>query len=79
VRLIVEVADTSLADDLGDKRASYAKAGLLEYWVANLNGKVMHRHHAPNGQAYWAADLTSFGAPAAGLTLPITVETAALR
>jgi Uma2 family endonuclease len=47
VKLIVEVADASLADDLGDKRAEYAEAGLAEYWVADVAARTLHRHANP--------------------------------
>lgn len=57
VRLVVEVADASLADDLGDKRAEYAAAGLPEYWVLDVNARCVHRFHAPSGDAYAKADI----------------------
>lgn len=44
VRLIVEVADTSLADDMGEKREDYARGGLAEYWVADVAAKAIIRH-----------------------------------
>ena len=36
VRLIVEVADTTLAQDLGRKQRLYARHAIPEYWVADL-------------------------------------------
>ncbi len=42
-RLCVEIADESLTDDLGPKREDYAKAGLLEYWVLDVNARALHR------------------------------------
>lgn len=39
VRLAVEVADTTLADDLGRKPRLYAAAGVPEYWVLDVEGK----------------------------------------
>ena len=43
--LVVEIADTSLASDLSMKRRLYARAGVPEYWVVDLNGRrlVVHR------------------------------------
>ncbi len=55
VRLIVEIADTTLADDLGPKQAAYAKAGLPEYWVVDLNARALHCFAAPKGGAYTQA------------------------
>lgn len=79
VRLIVEVADTSLADDMGAKRAAYATADLAEYWVADLSAKVIHRHDAPAEERYRQASPVHFGEPAVGLTMPVTLDTTALR
>ena len=39
--LVVEVAESSLRDDLGDKAALYAEAGIPEYWVVNLVDRVL--------------------------------------
>jgi Uma2 family endonuclease len=51
VRLIVEVADTTLADDLGEKLDDYAAAGLVEYWVVDVRGRQVLLHAMPaNGR-----------------------------
>ena len=42
--LVVEVADTSRAIDLGAKRADYERAGVLEYVVATLDPEDVHWH-----------------------------------
>jgi Uma2 family endonuclease len=34
--LVVEIADTSLADDQGEKRLQYESLGIPEYWVVNV-------------------------------------------
>jgi Uma2 family endonuclease len=39
--LIIEVADTTQDFDLVQKRYLYARAGIPEYWVVDLQGKVM--------------------------------------
>ena len=39
--LIIEVADSSLAKDRGVKATLYAQSGVPEYWVVNLQGKVI--------------------------------------
>ena len=40
--LVVEVSDTTLQTDLTDKAERYATAGVPEYWVLDLNGRVLH-------------------------------------
>jgi Uma2 family endonuclease len=37
--LVVEVADTSLDFDTNEKRLLYARAGIREYWVVDINGR----------------------------------------
>jgi Uma2 family endonuclease len=45
--LIVEVADSTLADDLTEKAELYATAGIAEYWVLDLNGRQLHAFRDP--------------------------------
>ncbi len=52
VKLIVEVSETTLADDLGEKREDYAAAGLAEYWVADVAAKAVIRHAEPQGGGF---------------------------
>ncbi len=55
--LVVEVADTTLNTDLTEKAELYAVAGITEYWVLDLNARVLHVLRDPgplaaNGTAY---------------------------
>lgn len=34
--LVIEISDTSLADDLGEKRLQYEDLGIPEYWTVNV-------------------------------------------
>ena len=45
--LVVEVADSSLALDRRVKAGLYARAGLPEYWIANLVEGVLEVHREP--------------------------------
>ena len=42
--LLVEVADTTLRFDATTKRDLYARAGVPEYWVLDLNGRQLIGH-----------------------------------
>jgi Uma2 family endonuclease len=44
--LVVEVADTSLRQDLTTKRDLYSRASVAEYWVLDLQSRrlIVHRH-----------------------------------
>jgi Uma2 family endonuclease len=49
VLLAVEVAHTSLQYDLTTKAELYAAAGIPEYWVLDLEGRVLHVFRTRNG------------------------------
>lgn len=48
ILLLVEVADSSLREDLRDKRDVYARSGIQEYWVIDLNQQLVHVHTSPD-------------------------------
>jgi Uma2 family endonuclease len=70
VKLIVEVADSSVEDDMGEKRDDYARFGLAEYWVADVNEKIVHMHAAPVDGAFTKVMRAKLGDPLAMLTQP---------
>jgi Uma2 family endonuclease len=52
VLLLVEVADTTLEFDLGEKARLYARAGIYELWVADLERRAVHVCREPGEQGY---------------------------
>lgn len=52
LELIVEVSDTSLVFDLTAKAALYARAGISEYWVVDIQGRRVVVHRQPKGGRY---------------------------
>ena len=68
--LAVEVADSSVDFDLNDKADIYAWAGIPEYWVVDLNRKVVVHHLQPLSAEYHAVVEyprgSSFTSPALG-------------
>lgn len=70
VRLLVEVADTTLANDLGRKVKLYARHCIPEYWVADIEGRRIVRMWEPNGaDDYAKKDETPFGSPVGSATI----------
>jgi Uma2 family endonuclease len=53
VYLLIEVADTSLERDLNEKLPVYARSGIQEVWIVNLNEQTIEVYRQP--------DFTSFG------------------
>ncbi|MEM0986233.1 MAG: Uma2 family endonuclease [Pseudomonadota bacterium] len=54
VCLVIEVADTTVRDDLGVKAALYARYGVQEYWVVDIARRAILVHRAREGET-WAA------------------------
>jgi Uma2 family endonuclease len=52
VLLLVEVSDTTLRTDLGRKARIYATGGISEYWVVDLNNRVLYVHRSPARGTY---------------------------
>lgn len=50
--MIVEVADTSLEYDRQRKRSLYARAGLQDYWIVNLEDRCVEVYRDPEQASY---------------------------
>jgi Uma2 family endonuclease len=63
--MAVEIADSSLRNDLGRKLRAYAAAGVPHYWVADLNGRRFHVMSEPADGDYREKSVVAFGEPIA--------------
>lgn len=63
----LEVADSSLAKDLGEKQRDYAEGGIPHYWVVDVKGEVVHLMTSPERGEY---RIRSVQTTRAALTLP---------
>jgi Uma2 family endonuclease len=52
VLLLIEVADTSLGYDRGEKADLYAAAGIVEYWLADVTRRRVMVHSGPMSSGY---------------------------
>ncbi len=52
VLLLVEVADSSLSYDEGEKAELYASHGVVEYWLVDLVRLAVHVHTSPSPMGY---------------------------
>ena len=50
--LLIEVADSSLRYDREVKLPLYAAAGIPEYWIVNLQERVVEAYSQPDGNGY---------------------------
>ena len=70
IRLVIEVADTSLRFDLSTKARLYATAGFPEYWVADIRNRSLHVHRDPSGGRYRSTLVYSAGENVTPLAAP---------
>jgi Uma2 family endonuclease len=70
VLLLVEVADTSAAYDRSEKLPLYARAGIPEYWLVDLERGVLEVHRSVAGDRYGEVHELAAGARVAPASLP---------
>ncbi len=79
VALVVEISSTTLRRDTADKVAIYAHAGIAEYWVVDVNARVIHQMWNVAGDTYASRHDVAFGDPIEASTIPgLKVETSDL-
>ena len=57
---MIEVAAASLKYDRGKKATMYAKAGILDYWIVNINERIIEVYRDPikvNGRGRYQTQL----------------------
>ena len=52
VLLLIEVSDSSLAFDQGAKLSLYARYGVAEYWIVDVEGRRIVTYHEPSLKGY---------------------------
>ena len=70
MRLVIEVADSSLARDRDVKAPEYAKAGLAELWVLDVEAGQTLCMRQPGPQGYGEVLAIAFSEPLAPLCAP---------
>lgn len=70
VLLLIEVADTTLAYDRGVKLPLYARFGIREVWIVDLNVGVVERHTGPSPDGYRLTARAGRGESLGSETLP---------
>lgn len=70
VLLLIEVADSSLDADCGEKADLYAAAGIQDYWVVSLPERLIHVFRGPQDGAYAEHRRAGFGEELRPLAFP---------
>ncbi len=58
--LIIEVAQSSLARDRGQKQRIYARAGVPEYWIVDVEGRAIEVHREPGYEGYAVREVVGY-------------------
>ncbi|TPG17585.1 Uma2 family endonuclease [Sphingomonas koreensis] len=78
-KLIVEVSDATLAFDTTRKAALYARAGVPEYWIVDVDAGVIRQLWSPAGDYYAERRDAAFGERVEAATIDgLAVDTTAL-
>jgi Uma2 family endonuclease len=70
VLLLVEVADASLDYGRQEKLPAYARAGIPEVWIVNLNELTVEIYREPNFTGYTSKTILRAGDQATPLAFP---------
>jgi hypothetical protein len=73
VPLVIEVSDTSLQYDRTVKLRLYARAGIPEYWIADVNTDTVEVYRSPSGERYANRQVLAHGESIAPLAFPDVV------
>jgi len=78
VMLLIEVAGSSLRDDLGEKATLYAEAGIAYYWVVDLPGRRVHIHRQPTRTGFASIKVAEAGRISPLCAADVELDVAAL-
>ncbi|MEG4985309.1 Uma2 family endonuclease [Microcoleus sp. BR0-C5] len=70
VYLIIEVADSSLTFDREIKAKAYARSGIADYWVLNVNERQLHVFREPAEDGYQSEVILGESASISPLEFP---------
>jgi hypothetical protein len=70
ILLIIEVADSSLAEDLGEMARLYAQGGIKEYWVVNIPDFSIEVFRRPKRERYLEHKVYQSGQKVSPLAFP---------
>lgn len=73
VLLVIEVAESSLPYDIGEKAALYAAAGIADYWVVNLRDRSIQVFRDPGPDHYRSLQTYTGNDEVRPLTMPDAV------
>lgn len=70
VLLLIEVSDSSLAYDRGEKARLYAQVGITDYWVVNIHDRCIEVRRQPAGKTFEDIRICNAGEKVSPLHFP---------
>src|SRR5262249_49912450 len=70
ILLLIEVAESSLDSDRGEKAKLYATVGIADYWIVNLIDRAIEVHREPKGGRYQNVQSYAIGTAVEPLAVP---------
>ena len=70
IALLIEVSDSTLRFDQTRKLKVYARYGLIEYWILNINARTLEQYHTPLKGSYKSKTTLEPGEVASCLAYP---------
>jgi Uma2 family endonuclease len=67
---LIEVADSSFRYDCEVKAPAYAKSGIAEYWVLDVNQRQLHVYRSPTTEGYQSKFVLAAGDQVASVAFP---------
>ncbi len=73
VLFLIEISESTLKIDRGVKLSAYAKAGIVEYWIVNLQEDIIEVYSNPAGNSYQLARIVHRHETLSPILLPSVV------
>jgi Uma2 family endonuclease len=70
VALVIEISDSTLEKDQGKKQRIYARNGIEDYWIINVQEHQLEVYRNPKGEKYHSVQILSEGQTIAPLEFP---------
>ena len=70
VFLVIEIADSSLKYDREVKTLAYAKSGIIDYWILDINGRKLYVYRLPNSEGYQSESILAENLTISPLAFP---------
>lgn len=69
VAIVIEISDSTLTKDRGEKRVNFAKGGISVYWIVNLIDRQVEVYTGPSSDSYSSCEIFK-----PGQSVPVVID-----